>query len=170
MNDAQKKRLRPWASKFSSYARGFTMLEITIVLAVTGITAAMAIPHIQSGMNSYRLHGAMANATWAIQSTRYQALMQGYPYQVVFSATNKTYQIQDLPSGTTYLNVGNAVPLSGSKISLNADTTLTFKPNGFVNDPNNLYYFTITYNGLCQKATVSNYANITLSTPASSCS
>jgi type IV fimbrial biogenesis protein FimT len=169
MMEDQGKRELNLAGKTSGRVRGFSMLEITIVLAVSGIMAAMAVPHIQSGVNSYRLHGAMASATWAIQSTRYQALRQGYPYQVVFSSTSNSYQIQNLPSGSTYVNVGTAVPLSGSNITLNADTTLTFKPNGFVNDPNGLYYFKITYNGLCQKATVSNYANITLSTPAPSC-
>jgi Tfp pilus assembly protein FimT len=169
MTQAHQRNDRRAGRAGSGNAPGFSMLEITIVLAFSAIMAAMAIPHIQSGVNSYRLHGAMASATWAIQSTRYQALRQGYPYQVVFSASNKNYQIQNLPSGSTYLNVGTAVPLSGSPITLNADTTLTFKPNGFVNDPNGLYYFTITYNGLCQKATVSNYANISLSTPAPTC-
>jgi len=108
------------------------MLELVIVLAIGSILTAMAIPQVRSGLYSYRLNSAVAMAKWAIQSTRFQALMKGYPYQVVFSAANTNYQIQNLPSGTTYANVGSVVPLAGSPMTVNQDATINFLPNGFV--------------------------------------
>ena len=109
------------------------MIEIVLVLAIGLILSAMAVPQVQSGVNNYRLSSAVAMAKWAIQSTRFQALMKGYPYQVVFTASTNSYQIQNLPPGAaSYANVGTAVPLSGSAVSLNQDTTLQFKPNGSV--------------------------------------
>ena len=158
-------------SRFPGNTRGFTMLEIVMVLLVGTVLTAMAIPQVQSGVYRYRLQGAVASSTWAIQSTRYQALMDGYPYQVVFTSSNNSYQIQKLPPGAgAYANVGAAVPLSGSAVTLSANTTLQFKPNGFVSAPVGALNFTITYQGLCQKVTVTNYANISVSTIAATCS
>ena len=156
-------------SRFLGNTRGFTMLELVMVLLVGMVLTVMAIPHVQSGIYRYRLQGAVASATWAIQSTRYQALMEGYPYRVAFTSSNISYQIQSAPNGTTYANVGTAVPLSGSAVTLSADTTLQFKPNGFVSPQVGALNFTITYQGLCQKVTVTNYANISLSTIAATC-
>ena len=157
-------------SRFPGNPWGFTMLEVVIVLLVGSVLTAMAIPQVQSGVYRYRLQGAVASATWAIQSTRYQALMEGYPYQVAFTSSNNSYQIQNLPPGAgAYANVGTAVPLSGTAVTLNQNTTLQFKPNGFVSAPVGALNFTITYRGLCQKVTVSNYANISLSTIAATC-
>jgi Tfp pilus assembly protein FimT len=141
-----------------------------MAMVIGVILTAMAIPQVQSGIYRYRLQGAVASANWAIQSTRYQALMEGYPYQVVLTKSNTAYQIQNLPPGAgSYANVGNSVPLSGSAVTLGADTTLQFRPNGFVSAPVGALNFTITYKGLCQKVTVSNYANISLSTIAPTC-
>lgn len=152
-------------------ARGFSMVELLLVVAVGLILTGIAVPQVKSGMYRYRLNGAVASATWAIQSTRYQALMAGYPYQVVFTKATNEYQIQDLPTGSaSYANVGSAVPLSGSATSLNQDTTLQFKPNGFVSATTGTLNFTISYQGLCQQVTVTNYANITLSAIGTSCS
>jgi Tfp pilus assembly protein FimT len=158
-------------SSSSGKAQGFSMVELLLVVTIGMILTAIAIPQVKSAMYRYQLQGAIASSTWAIQSTRYQALMSGYPYQVVFTKANNQYQIQNLPTGAaSYANVGTAVPLSGSAVALSADTTLQFKPNGFVTPTVGALNFTITFQGLCQKVTVSNYANITLSTIAPSCS
>ena len=157
-------------SRFPGNTRGFTMLEIVMVLLVGTVLTVMAIPKAQSEIYRYRLQGAVASSTWAIQSTRYQALMEGYPYQVVFTSSNASYQIQNLPAGATvYANVGTAVPLSGSAVTLNQNTTLQFKPDGFVLAPVGALNFTITYQGICQRVTVTNYANITLSAIGATC-
>ena len=170
MIQADRNRHNRMKSRRFGNARGFTMVELLLVVAIGVILTAISIPQVRSGMNRYRLQGAVASSTWAIQSARYQALMGGYPYQVVFTASNNQYQIQDLPVGaTTYANVGTAVPLSGSAGVLSANTTLLFKPNGFVSAPGGALNFTITYQGVCQRVTVTNYANITLSAVGPTC-
>jgi len=149
------------ASRVPRKESGFSMIEVIFVCMVTIILAAIAVPGVGSVVNYYHLQGAVASATWAVQSTRYQALMAGYPYQVVFSKANSTYQIQDLPTGAgTYANVGTAVPLSGQTIALNQDTTLRFSPNGSVSAPAGALTFTITFNGSTKSITVSTYGNV----------
>ena len=143
--------------------RGFSIVELLIVVLVGLILTAMTIPQVKSGIYQYRLDGALASSTWAIQSTRYEALVQGAQYQVVFTKASNSYQIQSsADGGVTFTNLAgtSAVPLSGSKTVLNQDTTLRFKPNGFVSAPVGALNFTITYQGLSQQVCVSNYANI----------
>src|ERR1700719_1990861 len=80
-------------------SRGFSLIEMVLVGAVAIILTAIAIPSVASGVRTYRLRGAVATATWAIQSARYQALEEGYPFQAVFSQANTNYQIQSQPPG-----------------------------------------------------------------------
>ena len=150
--------------------RGYTMIEIVMAMLVGTILAAMAVPQVRSGMNSYRLNSAVAMSKWAIQSTRFQALEKGYPYQVVFSSANLNYQIQNLPptcSGVTpcatYQNVGATVPLSSWPMTFNQDTTINFSPNGFVTSTVGSNVFTIAYQGTTATITVSNYGNVAVS-------
>jgi Tfp pilus assembly protein FimT len=143
--------------------RGYTAVELVMGLLVGLVLTGMAIPQVQSGLYTYRLKGATANSVWAIQSTRYQSLMEGYPYQVVFSQANQTYQVQNLPPGSaSYANVGTAVPLSGSSVTLNQDTTLQFRPNGSVTATVGALSFVITYQGKTATLTVSNYGNVSV--------
>jgi prepilin-type N-terminal cleavage/methylation domain-containing protein len=144
-------------------ARGFSMVELLMVVLIGSVLTAISIPIVQTGLNAYRLHGAVAAATWAIQSTRYQALQEAYPYQVVFTASSASYQIQNLPSGTTYANVGSSVPLSGSAITMSPNTTLQFKPDGAVTATVGSLSFTITYQGTTETITVTNYGNVSVS-------
>jgi Tfp pilus assembly protein FimT len=142
--------------------RGFTMVEMFMVMVIGIILTAVAVPQIKSQVYNFRLNSAVAMAKWAIQSTRFQALMKGYPYQVAFSASNTNYQIQNLPSGTTYQNVGTAVPLASWPMTFSADTTINFKPNGMVTVTVGSNSFTITYQGTTKTITVSNYGNVTV--------
>lgn len=162
MKQAHPYKGRRTGRSLSGNARGFTLIEIVIVIMVGTILTAMAIPQIKSSLNTYRLNSAVAMAKWSIQSTRFQALMKGYPYQVAFSSTNFNYQIQNLPSGTTYSNVGGTVPLASWPMTMSADTTLRFLPNGSVNAPVGGLSFTITYQGTTKTITVSNYGNVTV--------
>ncbi len=149
--------------KLRAKAPGYSLVELMMGLLIGTILTAMAVPQVTVIQNQYRLRGAVASATWAIQSTRYQALMAGYPYQVVLTKSTNTYQIQNLPPGAaSYANVGTAVPLSGSDVSLNNDTTLQFQPNGAITATKGALNFTLTYSGNTKTITVSNYGNISV--------
>jgi prepilin-type N-terminal cleavage/methylation domain-containing protein len=149
-------------------SRGFSLVEMLVMLAIGTILTVMAIPSINAGLRNYRIDGAVSAVTWAIHSTRYQALMQGYPFQVAFSSAANNYQIQSSPtSNGVFGNVGTTVPISSWPITLSADTTLNFKPNGFVSStpPVTGLTFTMTYQGVCQRLTVTNYGNVSVSPP-----
>src|SRR5258708_873653 len=133
-------------NKYFGNACGFSLVELLIVMAIGIILTAIPVPQIRTQLYNYRLNSAVAMSKWAIQSTRFQALMKGYPYQVAFSAASTNYQIQNLPSGTTYANVGSVVPLAGSPMTVNQDATINFLPNGFVTS--SVTSFTITYQGM----------------------
>ena len=153
-------------------ARGFTVLELVFVLLIFMIMAAMAIPLIQNVMGSYRLNGAVSSVTGAIQSTRYQAIFNGYPFRVVFNQAALTYQIQSDPARAgVFANfcvpaaASCPVPLAGSstQVAINQDTTFTFSPGGSVQSPQavgGVTVLSLTYSGKTKNITVSSYGNI----------
>ena len=151
--------------KLLGSSRGFSLIEVLVIVAIGTILTVIAIPSISSGLRNYRLEGAISSVTWAVHSTRYQALMEGYPFQVVFSSAANTYQIQSSPTGVggPYSNVGSATPFSAFPVTLSADTTLNFRPNGFVQATTGTLVFNVAYQGVCQKISVTNYGNVSIS-------
>jgi Tfp pilus assembly protein FimT len=152
---------------------GFSTLELIFVLLIGTVLTVCAVPIISDVVNSYRLKGAISSATWAIQSTRFQALMSGYPYEVTFqgnsSGYSPTYQIASKPSGqTSYANVGSSVPLSGSDIKLTTATVVQFQPNGTVavtQGGSTVTSMQVSYGGNSNTITVSNYGNLSVTSP-----
>jgi type IV fimbrial biogenesis protein FimT len=147
---------------------GFSLVELLTTLAVIVTLAAISVPMISNAMASYRLKSAVATVTGAIQSTRYQAIYQGYSYQVVFDPTAKTFQVQSKPlTAASFSNVGSAAfwAESAQQVTLNAATTLTFSPGGKVTLNNGAAAcpctMTLTYPGKTPEViTVSSYGNI----------
>lgn len=144
------------------------MIEILVAMLIGTVLTAIALPAVIHGVYAYRLNSAVNMATWALQSTRFQALQKGYPYQVVFTASSYSYQIQNLPSGSTYANVGSSVPLSSWPVTFNQNTTINFHPNGTASAAVGAMNFTIAYQGVTATITVSSYGNVTVSCSNSS--
>ena len=120
-------------------ARGFSLAELLITLAVIMITAAIVGPAVKNSYEVYKFRGAVTSTTGAIRSARYQAMAQGVSYRLVFDHTAGTYQVTQSaatdPSGTgAFSNVGAAKLMSGSSLNpgLGADITLQFIPSGAV--------------------------------------
>jgi flagellar hook protein FlgE len=140
-----------------------------VVIMIALVLMGFAIPAVSNAVGNYRLHGAVASATWAIQSTRYQALMEGYPFEVTFNSSTNAYQILSAATPgapTTFSNVGSTVPMSGTAMSINQTTTYTFTPMGLVtaNPATALSTSPLTVTAWGNTATinVSNYGNITV--------
>ena len=143
---------------------GFTMLEVAIIISIVMILLAFGIPSMMSTIDTYNLNAAATSASWAIQTTRYQALMKGYPYQLTFSTATNSYQItSEPPSAGIFSNVGGAVPISSHPVVLSAGVQLQFKGNGSVSSVvAGSQTFTITYKGRTKTITVSNYGSVTV--------
>ena len=140
---------------------GFTLIEMLFVILLALVMGAMAIPITQAAMATMDLDAAVNSAEGAIQATRYQAIMHGYPYQVAFSNTANTFQVlSEVPPATTFSNVGGAVPISGSPVTLNASPTYQFKGSGAVSAVAGTMSFSISYKGATKTLTVSNYGSI----------
>jgi len=124
----------PAPAKGKSHSqRGFTLLEMVIVLAIMVITTVIAVPVATSTMNSYYVNNAVTSLTGAVQTTRYQSISNGYPYALVINAAASTYQVQSDPTRSgTFANVGNAIPFSSMVNILSQNTTLVFRPGGAV--------------------------------------
>ncbi len=158
-------------------SRGFTLLELVLVLAIGMILAAMAVPVISNTMRVYAMRSAISSLTGAISSSRYQAIFHGCKSQVVISHTTYSYQVQsEAPAfgaaptcAAAFTNLGPAIPLMGRGVALSADLTLTFSPGGSVvaNPAATPITLTLTYPGFTttvptETITVSNYGNITV--------
>jgi len=145
-------------------------MELLATVAVILIMTAIAVPVMKDVMASYRLNSAVTTVSGAIQSTRYQAIYQGYAYQVAFDPTAKTFQVQSKPlTAAAFANVGTATYWadSAARVTLGAATTLTFSPGGKVTLNNGASAcpctLTLTYPSKTPKViTVSAYGNITV--------
>lgn len=129
--------------KFGHGCAGWTLVELVAVVAVIIVVSAIALPMAPNIVKAFHLTSATSSVAGVIQSTRYQAIMSGCPYQIAFNQNTTTYQITTQQvSGSpptcaaTYTNSGGPVNWSTSTdVSLNASTTLQFNPNGIVTVP-----------------------------------
>jgi len=122
---------------------GFTLVELLLVAAVGTIMTVIAIPHFMNSINGYRLSAAVSAATGAISSARFQAIMHGCPYQLIFTSSTMSYQLyNELPAtlgascASSFSAVGSSVPMpSAGPITMSGTSfTFTFNSNGTVTE------------------------------------
>ena len=123
----------------------------------------VAVPIVRQTTALFRLNGAVSSVTGAIRTTRYQALMKGYPYRLAITPSTRQYQLLNDPERDgTFANTGTAVPITSSAATISAATTLEFRPNGRVVATTGAMNLNLTYNGTTKTIAVSNYGNVTV--------
>lgn len=84
--------------------RGYTLIEIVLVLAVVVIAATLAIPYLDPMMDRAKVTAArdMVRARWA--ETRAHAMAEGRPYR--FAVTENTGRFRIAPDDQVYWSGG----------------------------------------------------------------
>ena len=152
-------------------ARGFSLIELVIVVAIAMIVMAAAIPGIRRMSQLYAMRAAVTSVTGAIQAARYNAIFHGCRYQVVFTAATKSYTVANQVGAAgaqtcnaAYSVPGAAIPIQGRGTTLGADITLQFLPSGVVQSvPAGAINMKISYAGTGlndEQIQVSNYGKI----------
>jgi Tfp pilus assembly protein FimT len=128
-----------------SSASGFTIVELVIVLLIAMVIMATAIPVINTTLYNMHLGSAASSLASAIQSTRYQAISTGCPYQLTLLPASNSYQLAtEVITGnpptcdTTYTNTGpnnNPAPVSFASSDVTISTTTACPNTSFLLNP-----------------------------------
>lgn len=99
-------------SKIQKKTQGFTLLEVMIVLAVTLILGALAVPKIMATFNDMRLRYVATNLSGLLQSARIQAVRRNTFYSILpgVQAGGPIYYI-DKPNAGGYVAGDLMVPI-----------------------------------------------------------
>lgn len=113
--------------------RGFTLIEMVMVILLVGIMMTVAISYLGTGSNKASVRGAM-DAVASLQSVaKNSAIQRGRTARLVFiSASNKLLVVANKSSGTGVDTVGKVEDL-GTRFGVTFTTTtdtLVFTPRG----------------------------------------
>jgi type IV fimbrial biogenesis protein FimT len=75
--------VRPWLTSYSRHhAKGFTLMELMVVLAVAGVVLGLAVPSFKSFRANNRLTNAANDYLVVIQVARTEAVKRGVPVAI----------------------------------------------------------------------------------------
>jgi len=142
--------------------KGFTMIELLIVVAIIAVTAAIAIPNIISWIPTMRVNSAARDIVSEMQLARMKAVSERNNYVITFDTSTNQYSIYDdndsnfstsnvlvktvnLPSGIQFGYIAGKNPsnddITGS-VQFGATSSPireTFIPNGTANLMGSVY-------------------------------
>jgi len=113
----------------NSKESGFTMTELVVVIAIIGVTLAIAIPSFLSYRPTMRIKGAARDITTILQWSRMKAVSENNRMEIQFSPANKTYTVFDDNNSDGDVSTDTAIRTSTlpDDISFGIGTTVTKK-------------------------------------------
>ena len=75
--------------------KGFTLVEVIIVVGLIGVMSAIAIPAINSWLPNYRLKGAARSVYSTMQKARILAVKTNKDTAIIFDPVNNKYELCD---------------------------------------------------------------------------
>ncbi|OEU45432.1 MAG: type II secretion system protein GspH [Desulfobacterales bacterium S7086C20] len=115
-------------------SEGFTLLEITIVIAIAGMLAAIAVPSLVSQLPRYRLSGAARQVMGDLMWARMQAVSEKNEFRI-FIIDSHRYQILDDDDNNGSVGSGEKVQVKDIRdeypdVSISNTTNPIFFPRG----------------------------------------
>lgn len=109
--------------------RGFTLIEITIVLVIVGILAMIAVPNFQGWINHMRFTGFLREVYSGFQDARTRAKTTGIPHEVVVDPGANTVGLRRA-NDNVYVRPAVTAPwncdiVSGTSVVFNVNGTAT---------------------------------------------
>jgi type II secretion system protein H len=97
-------------------SRGFTLIEMIIVLAIVGIALSIAVPNFNAYRHNTNLKEAARDISSDISLYKQRAVSENRGYKINFSALANTYTIQQ-ETVTNGVRTGNYVALITKTVS-----------------------------------------------------
>lgn len=102
---------------------GFSVLELTVAMAVIAAISGIAVPSISSNLQAYQLNSAAGMVADQFKTTRFVAIQQNVTTTCYVTPNSPGYQLwTDAPGTGIYVNTDNSVTLSGSQTLLGSDS------------------------------------------------
>jgi general secretion pathway protein H len=141
--------------------RGFSLLELVLVLLLLGISSLIVIPNIEKGLHGREVKGSALALAAVARDLRSRALYEGIPQQLVLNLTQNSYMFGgdrevQLPRDVKFVQVQGGEMLGGGA------RQFLFFPNGSshggeiaLSDNRSLFRYSIRLEPLTGKIEVS---------------
>lgn len=109
--------------------RGFSLLELMVVLSLMGVAAVIALPSLESGIRKREVRRSVLSLAAVARDLRRRAIDEGMLKQLVVSPREDSY----LASGAEIVRLPEAVKITGvagGESMGNRLTQFVFFPNG----------------------------------------
>jgi type II secretion system protein H len=122
-------------------SRGFSLLELMVVVVILGIILATAMPDLGRRNEWNRLDGAARNLSTRLQTARALAVSRRVPYRVVLDPAARSYVIERQENDSTWVRDPDveyaAEGIEEMQVEIGEDpaaVTLVMEPRGTVQE------------------------------------
>ena len=98
-----------WRAARGCHRRGFTLLEVILILMILGVVAAVGVPEIASVAVEYRLDAAARELAATIRSVQDLAVTNAREHAVMFSTATNSYVVISVNAVTPFYLSGDVV-------------------------------------------------------------
>jgi len=114
--------------------KGFTLIELIIVMGIMGILATIAVPTFQNYIRNQNLKTAARGITSDFFATREKALSENVRYRITFDQASNSYTIaRGTAAGAPYVDQQTKLMTSyAPSIKVDADQVVYFQTRGTV--------------------------------------
>lgn len=120
--------------KLFSTERGFTLLEMLIVISIIGIIALFGLPAYEQVAPNLALSSVSKDISTDLRYAQQLAVTEQVIYSIIFNTVNNSYQIVNSSSGQTLQTKNVDRRITIEQITGLASDTVNFTPTGAVTE------------------------------------